>query len=131
MAALTEADWEKPLKDYDNYINGKFGPSSSRDRIKVTNPSTGELICTVPNSNPADVDETVAVAENAQPTWAQLPANQRAKKLNGISSLILGSIELLAPVISEEQGKTLGWARVESAFTADYIDYIAEWARRI
>ena len=131
MAALTEADWEKPLKDYDNYINGKFRPSSSRDRIKVTNPSTGELICTVPNSNPADVDEAVGVAENAQPTWAQLPAIQRAKKLNAISSLIRGSIELLAHVISEEQGKTLGLARVEVAFTADYIDYMAEWARRI
>ena len=34
-------------------------------------------------------------------------------------------------MISEEQGKVLDLARVEAAFTADYIDYMAEWARRI
>ena len=34
-------------------------------------------------------------------------------------------------MITEEQGKILGLARVEVAFTADYLDYMAEWARRI
>ena len=33
--------------------------------------------------------------------------------------------------ITEEQGKILDLARVEVAFTADYLDYMAEWARRI
>jgi len=32
-------------------------------------------------------------------------------------------------VIAEEQGKVLGLARVEVVFTADYMDYMAEWAR--
>lgn len=30
-----------------------------------------------------------------------------------------------------EQGKTRGLATVEANFTADYLDYMAEWARRI
>lgn len=45
------------------------------------------------------------------------------------------SIPVLNPardtVISEEQGKILGLATVEAHFTANYIDYMAEWARRI
>ena len=38
---------------------------------------------------------------------------------------------MLARTITEEQGKILPLARVEVAFTADYLDYMAEWARRI
>ena len=34
-------------------------------------------------------------------------------------------------MIVKEQGKTQGLAQVEADFTADYIDYMAEWARRI
>ena len=41
------------------------------------------------------------------------------------------STSRIARVITEEQGKILDLARVEVAFTADYLDYMAEWARRI
>ena len=37
----------------------------------------------------------------------------------------------MARTITEEQGKILELARVEVSFTADYLDYMAEWARRI
>ena len=40
-------------------------------------------------------------------------------------------IEEIARVITEEQGKVLSLARIEASFTADYFDYMAEWARRI
>lgn len=39
--------------------------------------------------------------------------------------------EHLARVIVEEQGKTRSLGRLEVSFTADYIDFVAEWARRI
>ena len=51
--------------------------------------------------------------------------------LRAIAAKIREQVEPLARVITEEQGKTLGLARVEVAFTADYLDYMAEWARRI
>ena len=37
----------------------------------------------------------------------------------------------LAQIISAEQGKILPLAAIEVGFTADYMDYMAEWARRI
>ncbi|MBX8828473.1 aldehyde dehydrogenase family protein, partial [Ochrobactrum sp. SFR4] len=37
----------------------------------------------------------------------------------------------LADILVKEQGKVQGLAQVEVDFTADYIDYMAEWARRI
>ena len=61
----------------------------------------------------------------------KLPPIQRAGHLRRLADKRRGEAEHLAHVLSEEQGKTLGLSRVEVSFTADYIDYMAEWARRI
>ena len=53
------------------------------------------------------------------------------RALRAIAAKIRENGKPLARIISEEQGKILGLARVEAAFTADYLDYMAEWARRI
>ncbi|HUK14933.1 MAG TPA: aldehyde dehydrogenase [Bryobacteraceae bacterium] len=119
------------MQNYDNFIDGKFKPSSGQDRITVFNPSTGEPICTVPDSSVADVNEAVEAAEAAQKDWAKRPAIQRAKALRALAAKIREQVEPLARLITEEQGKVLDLARVEVAFTADYFDYMAEWARRI
>ena len=119
------------MKHYDNFINGKFTPSASKDRLEVTNPSTGAVICTVPVSTSQDVEAAIAAAENAQGAWAKRPAIERAKVLRVLAQRIREQSESIARVIVEEQGKILGLARVEVAFTADYLDYMAEWARRI
>lgn len=119
------------MQDYHNFINGKFVPSGGKTRIEVTNPSTGQPICTVPESSDADLDMALAAAEAAQRDWAKRPAIERAKALRTVAEKIRQNAEPLARIITEEQGKILGLARVEVAFTADYIDYMAEWARRI
>jgi lactaldehyde dehydrogenase/glycolaldehyde dehydrogenase len=119
------------MPDYQNYINGQFVASAAAERVEVKNPSTGRAICTVPDSTSNDVDTAIAMAEAAQKDWAKRPAVERAKALRAIAARIRENVEPLARVIVEEQGKTLGLARVEVAFTADYLDYMAEWARRI
>jgi lactaldehyde dehydrogenase/glycolaldehyde dehydrogenase len=119
------------MLEYDNFVNGRFVPSSGRDRIEVVNPSTGRPICTVPESIASDVDAALSAAEAAQREWARRPAIERAKALRAVAARVRDNIEPLARIITEEQGKILDLARVEVAFTADYIDYMAEWARRI
>lgn len=119
------------MPDYNNFINGQFVPASGTGRVEVRNPSTGQLICTVPDSGEREIQAAIAAAEAAQPGWARRPAIQRANALHALATAMRGHVEPLARVIVEEQGKTLGLARVEVAFTADYLDYMAEWARRI
>ena len=119
------------ISNCDNFINGTFCRSASSARIDVMNPSTGELICTVPESTPADLEEALSAAETAQRVWAKRPASERAKILRAIAARIRCNTERIARGISEEQGKTLPLARIEVAFTADYMDYMAEWGRRI
>lgn len=119
------------MKHYENSINGKFTPSSSKELIEVTNPSTGQPICTVPESSASDVNAALAAATAAQRDWARRPAIERAKVLREIAGKIRQSAEPIARIITEEQGKPLNLARVEVSFTADYMDYMAEWARRM
>ena len=118
------------MNHYSNYINGRFVEADG-DRVTVINPSTGEEISTIPDSSQSVVDEAIDAAEKAQAAWAELPAVVRAKHLHVLADKIREQEEPLARCITEEQGKTLGLARVEVNFTADYIDYMAEWGRRI
>ena len=115
---------------HQNFIDGRFVDSAA-DGIEVFNPARGTVISHIPDSTPAEVEEAIAAAKKAQLPWERRPAIERAGLLRQISAKIRDNAEEIARVISEEQGKVLPLARVEAAFTADYIDYMAEWARRI
>src|SRR5262245_31378137 len=119
------------MNDYKNFVNGKFVASESGQKLENKNPATGELICTFPESTAAEVDAALSAATAAQAGWAKRPAVERASYLRKIANYIRGQLEPLARLITAEQGKVLPLARVEVAFTADYLDYMAEWARRI
>jgi lactaldehyde dehydrogenase / glycolaldehyde dehydrogenase len=123
---------ESARADYENYIGGEFVRAlPSQERITVINPATGETLGTVPESRPEEVDAALAAAEAAQEAWAARPSTERAKVLHAIANKIREHKDDLARTITEEQGKTLGLAQVEASFTADYFDYMAEWARRL
>ena len=115
----------------ENFINGRFVSGDGLEHIEVRNPANGEVLAHFPLSNAAVVEEALHAARRAQPAWEALPAIQRAGYLRKIASRIRSNAEALAETITREQGKVLGLARVEVDFTADYIDYMAEWARRI
>lgn len=117
-------------RTYENYIDGAFVAATGAT-IDVANPATGELLARVPDSDAATVDAAVAAARRAQPAWEKLAPIQRAGYLREISAKLREHRDMLAETIVREQGKVRALARVEVDFTADYIDYTAEWARRI
>jgi len=116
--------------DHQNFINGQFVPSSS-PTVDVFNPATNALIARVPDSSSETVSQAVQAAKAAQPAWERRPAIERASYLRAIAEKLRANLEPLARIITEEQGKILPLARIEVSFTADYLDYMAEWARRI
>jgi lactaldehyde dehydrogenase/glycolaldehyde dehydrogenase len=116
------------LKRYEMLIDGEFVTSSRM--LSVINPATEEVISEVPACTIEDVNRAVLAAEEAQNNWAALPAIRRAGYLREIATLVRANREVLARVITEEQGKILSLAQVEVDFSADYLDYMAEFARR-
>ena len=112
------------------YINGEFVESKSGNTFEVFNPATEEVIAVVTKGTAEDARAAIDYAEQAQLAWEKLPAIERASYLRKIASGIRERSEEIARTISAEMGKVLPLARVEVNFTADYMDYMAEWARR-
>ncbi|MCS0494502.1 aldehyde dehydrogenase [Ancylobacter sp. MQZ15Z-1] len=115
---------------YRNFIDGAFAPETTAT-IEVTNPADGTLLGRIPDSDAAAVEAAVAAARRAQPAWEKLPAVARAEHLRAISAKLHQNRRALADIVVREQGKIAPLAQIEVDFTADYIDYMAEWARRL
>jgi lactaldehyde dehydrogenase/glycolaldehyde dehydrogenase len=115
-------------KHYEMLIDGEF--AASAEMLPVVNPATEEVVSEYPSGTAEDANRAVLAAEKAQKEWAALPAIRRAGYLREISALIRTNRESLARVITEEQGKILSLAQTEVDFSADYLDYMAEFARR-
>lgn len=115
--------------EYQNYINGQFVPAN--DFIEVFNPSTGELLAKSPESDDNTVSAAVDAANAAQPAWAALPAIERGKYLIQIASALRENHQKFQKFLMTEQGKTPDLAATEVSFTADYLEYMAGFARRI
>ena len=119
------------MKACSNYIDGRFVEPRGAAAIEVINPANQKVIATAPDSSADDVGEAVAAAKRAQPAWERLSASERAGYLRKISQKIRENVDRLANTISKEQGKILPLALHEVNLTANYMDYMAEWALRI
>lgn len=116
---------------YQNYIDGAFVASASGQTHDNHNPANGELLSRVPESDANDVQRAVEAARAAQKSWAARPAIERANYLHTLADKLRANVEPLAGTIVAEQGKVRALAETEVNFTAEYLDYMAEWARRI
>lgn len=114
---------------YQNYINGEF--VAATETLAVTNPATGELLAYAPESDKAAVDQAIDAARAAFPAWAKLTNSERGAYLTKLAAALRENAARFANYLVEEQGKVRGLAEVEVAFTADYLDYMAGFARRI
>jgi lactaldehyde dehydrogenase / glycolaldehyde dehydrogenase len=119
------------MRRYHLYINGEFIERQAGPTSPVINPATEEVIAEIPAGTAADVDAAVNAAEAAQPAWAKRPPMERAGALRELAQRIRAQQEMLARTVTEEQGKPLPQAQAEVASAADYMDYHAEFARRV
>ncbi len=114
----------------DLFVDGRWMPASQESRLAVHDPATGELIGSVATATGDDVREAVAAAERALGSWRSQPAGERAAVLWRWQELMSVHGEELATLLTVEQGKPLGEARGEIAYSAAFLRYYAEEARR-
>jgi len=119
------------MKEFNQFINGRFVKSTSTKVKEVLNPCTEEVISTIPAGSVEDANLALEAAKEAQPAWQALPAIQKAAYLHKMADTIRANSVFLAETLAKEQAKVIGLAQVEIDVTADYFDYNAGWARRI
>jgi acyl-CoA reductase-like NAD-dependent aldehyde dehydrogenase len=96
-------------------------------QIPVENPATGQIIGHVPDLDAAAVKHMIDVARAAQPAWAEMGFEARAKVFYRARKWLVDNRERVARTIIEETGKTHEDAMLaEVLFIADSFGY---WAK--
>lgn len=112
------------------YIDGKWRPAASGRTIPVVNPATEENVGTVAHADRSDLDEALAAADKGFKTWRMISPLERSKVMRKAAELIRERADMIATLMTMEQGKILAEAKVETMSAADTIEWFAEEGRR-
>ncbi|HET7901529.1 MAG TPA: aldehyde dehydrogenase family protein [Candidatus Nanopelagicales bacterium] len=91
----------------------------------VINPSTEEVVATVPLASVEQADEVIARAKAAAPAWAAVAPADRGLLLRRFSDLVGEHQEELAQLEVANSGHTIGNARWEAGNVRDVLAYYA------
>ncbi|MEP3525108.1 MAG: CoA-acylating methylmalonate-semialdehyde dehydrogenase [Hyphomicrobiales bacterium] len=94
------------MKQIGHYINGKEVAGSGQT-ADVFNPATGEISAQVALATPQEMADAVAKAKEAQPAWAAVNPQRRARVMMKFVELLHRDMEKLAVALSHEHGKTV------------------------
>lgn len=98
--------------------------------VEVTNPSTGDVLGTIPDMGRAEAEEAVGCAAMAFPAWSKMLAQDRARILRRWADLMWENKEDLALIMTLEQGKPLSESRGEIDYAAGFLEWFGEEAKR-
>lgn len=114
-----------------NYINGQWVSADSGAVIEVRNPSTGELVGTVPSMGAKETRRAIESAGAALPAWRAMTAKARGAIIRRIGELMLIHKDDLATIMTAEQGKPWAEAKGEIEYSAGFLEWFAEQGRRV
>lgn len=86
------------------YIGGSWVPSSGAGVIEVVDSTTEEVMGTIPEGTPEDVDKAVRAAAEAFPAWSATSREERSKLLARVQESLAARTEEIATLISHEVG---------------------------
>lgn len=111
-----EATAKPEIKVHDKlYINGQWVTPSGAGTIDVINSTTEEVMWSVPEGCPDDVNAAVAAAKAAFGKWSTTTAEERARYLQLISDRLSMRKDEIAAVIAAEVGMPLPLATAVQA----------------
>lgn len=114
------------------YIAGQWlATSDSGETFEVTNPSTGDVIATLPDLGRAETARAIAAAYDAQKLWAARTGKERAAILRRVYDLMIANADDLAVILTTEMGKPLAEAKGEILYGASYVEWFGEEAKRL
>lgn len=94
------------------YIDGEWVPSQAAETIDVVNPTSEEVIASVPSGTAGDVDKAVAAARAALADWSALSVEKRAELCAKVAELLTERSEEIAKVLTSEMGMPLKLAGI-------------------
>mgnify|MGYP001229194584 FL=1 len=115
------------MKQYKNFIDGKWIESESKETIKVDDPANGKVIGEISCAKKNEVDLAVDAARRSfeSRVLVDMPLLARAKLMRRIADETRKIAKEGGELLCYENGKTLGAAVKEFNDVADMFDYYA------
>jgi acyl-CoA reductase-like NAD-dependent aldehyde dehydrogenase len=116
------------------YVDGEWVDAAGGGRFEVVNPATGEVIATVPDAGPADVERAVDAARRTFDRgdwWPRTSERERGRILLRAAEIVRREHERLARLETTDCGKPIGEAREDIAEVAFMFEYYGGWATKV
>lgn len=113
------------------YINGTWCYSDDEKSIDIINPSTQEVVATVPDLTDEQVISSIELADEAWKSFKKTSASERSGMLMRWYQHMMDNAYDLGSIMTLEQGKPLPEAKGEITYAASFIKWFAEEARRV
>jgi acyl-CoA reductase-like NAD-dependent aldehyde dehydrogenase len=116
------------------YVDGKWVDAIDGGRFEVLNPATGEVVATVPDAHPADVELAVDAARRTFDEgrwWPRTSERERGRILLRAAEIVRREHERLARLETLDSGKPIGEAREDIAEVAFMFEYYGGWATKV
>ena len=120
-----------PLLRQQCLIGGVWQDAMDGASIAVSNPSTGDVLGSIPRGGRAEAKAAIEAAHRAFQDWRTWTAADRANLMMKLHDAILANKAELGRLLTLEMGKPLAEAVGEVTLGAAYIRWFAEEARRI
>ena len=114
----------------DAFIDGQW-VNNSQKSFSINNPATDELVGQIPQLEIFDIYRAIEAAKRAFEKWKVTPVQIRSQMLHSLCDRMLENQDELAEIITLENGKPLGESKGEIAYTASFIRWYAEEAKRV
>jgi acyl-CoA reductase-like NAD-dependent aldehyde dehydrogenase len=121
------------VKAYRNYIGGEWVDADSGETFDVINPSSGELIATVPKCGREDAHRAIAAAREAFDSgpWPGMEPDERVRIMRSVVGKFTEHEDELAELESMNAGMTLrATGTVVIGYCITHWDYFARQADR-
>jgi len=112
------------------WIGGQWRDGTG-NRLDVIDPSTGRTITSVADASVEDALLAVTAAHEAAPGWAATAPRRRSEILRRCFELMIERRQMLAELISLENGKALPDAEGEVTYAAEFFRWFSEEAVRL
>jgi succinate-semialdehyde dehydrogenase/glutarate-semialdehyde dehydrogenase len=112
------------------FIDGAWCAALSGRTLPVMNPATGKQIGTLAHAEKPDLDRALEAARKGFDVWRKISAFERSKMMRKAANLMRERVDMIATLMTMEEGKPLAEAKAEILHGCDTIDWFAEEARR-
>lgn len=129
---LQKADQETmTYPDTQLFIHGKWQAAADGKTLAVQNPATNQEIGRVARASLPDLERALESTSKGFAVWRSTPAIERAKVMRRAAGLLRERCELIARIMTLEQGKPVAEAFSEVMGGADVIDWFADEGLRV